>query len=220
MVLSLLFGKKYAQTAIGSIVLDATISENHNYTARPTTFPIESGQFVTDHIINDPETLEVTGMVSDTPLQILYISNRSVDAFNRLLQIYYNKEVITVVTGIKIYLDMVITELNIPRSIESGQSLTFNITFQKIKFTSSVRVNLNANNPFTVQQDKIPRQIVADANKYPNFENDPNTSFKDQAESPVSVGIQDLLPIPQNILTTVLANAAYINGAINANNTI
>src|SRR5690606_3776873 len=122
MVLSLLFGKKYAQSNIGGVVLDATISEDHQYTARVTSFPVENNRIISDHIINDPESLQITGMVTDTPLSILSSFNRSIDSFNRLIQIYNTRDRITVVTGITVYRDMVITNLQIPRTVQTGQS--------------------------------------------------------------------------------------------------
>jgi len=203
MVLSLLFGKKYARSSVGGVFLDATLTEDHQYNARATSYPVEDFRNITDHIINEPETLQLTGIVSDTPLSLLSSFNRSVDAFNRLVNIYTNKQIVTVVTGIKVYTNMCITSLQVPRNVQTGQSLTFSIEMQKIFLDNSVRLTLNENNPFNKAPDKIPREIVADANKYPFHGNDPNTSLKDQASSPVNVGIQQLLPISQSILPNI-----------------
>lgn len=204
MVLSLLFGRKYAQSNIGGIFLDATLSEDHQYNSRVTNYPVEDGRIISDHIINEPETLQITGIVSDTPLSILAPFNRSVDAFNRLVRIHTNKERITVVTGIKVYTDMVMTSLQVPRNLTTGQSLTFVIDLQKIFLETSVRLNLDFNDPFTKAPDKIPREIVADANRFPFIQNDPTTSLKDQASSEVDVGIQSLDPVPPSLFTRIL----------------
>lgn len=214
MVLSLLFGRKYAKTQVGAIALDATLSEDHQYSARVTNFPVENGLIVSDHIINDPIKLTVVGLVSDTPLNILLGSNRSVDAFNRLIQIFQKKEIITVITGVKVYQNMVLTALNVPRGVESGQSLTFNMQFQRIILDASVRLNLDPNNPFNRPKDVIPREQVAEANKYPSYQNDPITSLKDQASSGVDYGIQDLLPVPQNALANLRDSVNRIRGLI------
>src|SRR6188768_4318683 len=148
MVLSLLFGKKYARTAVASVVLDAVLSEEHVYNSRVTNYPIEDGRIISDHIINEPDTLQLTGVVSDTPLSFLAPFNRSINAFNTLVEIHNRRERITVVTGIKVYTDMVITSLQVPRNVQSGQSLTFVIDLQKIFIDTSVQVNLNTNSPF------------------------------------------------------------------------
>lgn len=213
MVLSLLFGKKYAQTSISNVVLDAVITEDHNYNSRVTSFPVENRLNISDHIINEPETLTISGVVSDTPLSILAPFNRSVNAFNQLIEIHNRRERITVVTGIKVYNDMVMTSLSVPRSVDSGQSLTFTIELQRVILDSSVRFTLDPNNPFNKPNLKIPREIVANADKYPFIQADPVTSLKDQASSGVNAGIQDLLPVPSVIYPRLLAQAVSI-GAI------
>lgn len=212
MVLSVLFGRKYARAQVGVIAIDATLSEDHEYTSRVTSFPVENGELVSDHIINEPEKLNLVGLVTDTPLNILLGFNRSITAFNRLIDIHRNKEIVTVVTGIKVYTNMVMTSLNVPRDLSTGQSLTFNMQFQKILLDSSTRLILNQNNPFNRQQDIISREQVANASKYPFIQNDPITSLKDQAMSGIDVGIQDLLPVPTNALSNVYASIARIKG--------
>lgn len=210
MVLSLLFGKKYARTAIASVVLDAVLSEDHVYNSRVTNYPIEDGRIISDHIINEPETLQLTGVVSDTPLAFLAPFNRSINAFNTLVEIHNRRERITVVTGIKVYTDMVITSLQVPRNVASGQSLTFVIDLQKVFLDTTVQVNFNTNNPFNKLPSVIPREQVADANKYPFIQADPSTSLKDQASSGIDSGIQDLVAVPAIILPRIRAQAAVL----------
>lgn len=213
MVLSLLFGKKYARTDVAGVVIDAVLSEDHFYNSRVTNYPVEDGRIISDHIINEPETLQITGVVSDTPLSFLAPFNRSINAFQRLVEIHNRKELITVVTGIKVYVNMAITSLQVPRNVQSGQSLTFTMDFQKVNLDSSIRFVENPNNPFNKQPDKIPREIVADADKYPFIQSDPPTSLKDQASSSIDAGIQDLAPIAPVVLPRIAAQAALI-GAI------
>lgn len=214
-VISILFGRKYSQTRIATVLMDATISEDYQYTSRATNFPIEIGSQISDHIIKDPLRVSISGIVSDTPLSLLARSNRSIDAFNRLIRIYETREVVTVITGIKVYTNMCMTQLNVPRNVNSGQSLVFNLEFQQLKIDSSVRLQLRENDPFGGVIDTIPREIVADADKYPFHGGDPVTSLKDQASSPVDIGIQDLQPIPPSIAPRVEADGLLIlNGGV------
>jgi hypothetical protein len=214
MVLSLLFNRKYAQSNVGGIFLDATLTEDHQYNSRVTNYPVEDGRIISDHIINDPETVQITGIVTDTPLAILSSFNRSIAAFNRLIEIHRNRERITVVTGIKVYTDMVMTGLQVPRNVATGQSLTFVIDLQKIYLDSSVRFTENPNDPLNKPADKIPREIVAETNKYPTMQNDPPTTLKDQAQSAVNVGIQDLIPIPAKILPNIYLQVEKLRGIV------
>lgn len=212
MVVSLLFGKKYARAQVGAVFLDAVVQEDHSYNNRVSNFPIEDGTFISDHVITEPLTVRISGIVSDTPLNIFAGFNRSVDSFNRLVRIVENKEIITVVTGIKVYTQMVITSLNVPRNIETGQSLTFNIELQKLIIDDTTRLNLVANGPFQKGIDRIPRQTVAESTNYPFLQNDPSTSLKDQASSGIDVGIQALRPIPEIIQARVLETALLLKG--------
>lgn len=212
MVLSLLFGKKYAKSTVGGVTLDATISEDHEFNSRVTNFPVEDGSIISDHIIKEPETLQITGIVTDTPLAILAAFNRSIDAFNRLIQIYENRERISVVTGIRVYTDMVMTSLQVPRNVQTGQSLTFVIELQKIFLDRSVRYLENIDNPFNKPQDKIPREIIADSQRYPFHQADPPFIFKDQAQSAVNAGIQDLLPVPNKVLPNIQNDIYKLRG--------
>lgn len=214
MVLSILFGRKYAQSNIGGVVLDATLSEDHEYNSRVTNYPVEDGRIISDHIINEPETVQITGIVTDSPLTILSSFNRSIDAFNRLVQIHKNRERITVVTGIKVYTNMVMTVLQVPRNVQTGQSLTFVIELQKIYLDSSIRLSLDPNDPFNKAADKIPREIVAETNKYPTMGGDPPTTLKDQASSAVNIGIQDLFPVPNKMLPNIQGQLSLLSGIV------
>jgi hypothetical protein len=212
MVLSLLFGKKYPSPKVGSIDLDVTIREEHRFASRVTNYPVEDGTIISDHIINEPDIVILVGLVTDTPLSIFAPFNRSIDAFNRLIQLHQNRDVVTVVTGLKVYKNMAITTLDVPRDIRTGQSLTFTIELQRIVFDTSVRLLLDQGNIFGGIQTKIPRDTVASNANYPIIQNDPADSLKDQASSGINVGVQSLAPIPGNILPAVLSVKRQILG--------
>lgn len=205
MTISLLFGKKYAKSKIGSVFLDATLSEVHESTSVATSFPIEDGSFISDYIINNPETLQISGLVTDTPLSFFSGFNRSVTAFNELLRAQKNKELLNVVTGVKIYTNMVLTSISVPRDAQTGLSLTFNITLQKVILDNSTTINLNENDPFNRVEGVINRDQVAESTEYPFIQNDPELSLKDQAQSTVQIGIQNLQPVNSAISDSLLS---------------
>lgn len=214
MVLSLLYGKKYLAPRVGTVSLDVTIREEHRFSSRVTNYPVEDGTIVSDHIINDPDTVVLQALVTDTPLNILSGFNRSIDAFNRLIDIHRKREVVTVITGLKVYPNMAITALDVPRDIRTGQSLTFTIELQRIVFDTNVRVQIDNGDAFGGIQNNIPREIVADNSKYPLIQNDPPGSLKDQAASGINAGLQSLIPVPTAALATVLEGRAAILGII------
>lgn len=213
MVLSLIFGRKYAQSKVGIVTFDTMVAEEHRFTSRVTAFPVENGTIVSDHIINNPDIVILSGLVSDTPLNIFAPFNRSVAAFNQLTQIHAQRQIVNVVTGIRIYRNMAITSLDVPRTIRTGQTLTFNIQLQRIIFDDTIQVLTDQGNVFGGVQDNTPRDIVAENTNIPIIQNDPPFSLKDQASSAINVGVQSLDSVPPSILPNVLDTVNIIAGA-------
>jgi len=60
---------QFIKPGLGTVlVLDAVINENHQASAQPTMYPVEDGSIVSDHVVQNPVTLSLTGIISDTPL--------------------------------------------------------------------------------------------------------------------------------------------------------
>ena len=220
MVLSLLFGKKYAQSrfqdalsSLDLVVFDTMISETHRFNSRVTTYPVENGTIVSDHILKLPVTVSLAGFVTDTPLSFLNILasfNRSADAFNKLVNLYEDRTVFRVVTGLKVYENMTIVALDVPRTVKTGQTLTFNIELQQIIFSDVINTPLNITNVFVGTQTIRSNDIIAANTNIPILNNDPPNSLKDQASTNVNTGVQTPAPIP----TATLPNVQTIRLAI------
>lgn len=62
---------QFIQSQTGTIFsIDCTMKETHGRNAEATKFEIEDGDIISDHIILDPFTLELEGIISDSPLSI------------------------------------------------------------------------------------------------------------------------------------------------------
>ena len=216
MPLSLIYGRKYAQSKVGVVTFDTMVQEEHKFSSRVTYFPVERGTIISDHIINQPDIVILSGLVSDTPLTIFAPFNRSVAAFNALLEIHRRREIIDVVTGIKLYRNMAITSLDVPRTVKTGQTLTFNIELQRIIFDDNDSVFINANNVFAGTLDNTSRDMVKDNFNIPNLEDDPPLSLKDQASTASSLCFQSLNTVPAAITPNVVVNLAAILGITQA----
>jgi len=70
MTASLLFGKKGAK--IGSLQLDATVSESHDYENQVSEWPVENGQTIIDNIRKVPERLTINGLISNFPIDVRF----------------------------------------------------------------------------------------------------------------------------------------------------
>lgn len=151
-VLNILFGNK--RTQIGNIVLDASVEESHSAKATVTRNPIEDGSEVSDHVRLNSLELKINGVISDTPSVFGLIQNpslttrdfvstivgkskRSVDAYNKLIELRNKRETFTVITNLKVYQNMVIEELVIDRNATTANAIHFTAQLVQIQKVSS-----------------------------------------------------------------------------------
>lgn len=161
----LIFGRR-EPGQIGSLTLDTTIDERHEYTNQVSSFPIEDGSEITDHVRQEPERITLTGIVTKSPVKFLGGALvRKTDFFQRgnendavqealetlltdagyafpiqpgTLQARKNTvRPIDVVTGLRCYPGMIITNLSIPRDKSTGDAMRFSITLKKVNFVES-----------------------------------------------------------------------------------
>jgi hypothetical protein len=129
---------------IQELVLDASIDEQHKYTNKVSRFPIEDGSTITDHIINEPVAITMQGFITNTPVleadssvaRTGYAANRVDTAFEALISIFTKKEIVTIVTGLMTYSNMVLVSLTVPRNKTIGDTLRFTADFQEIKIVT------------------------------------------------------------------------------------
>jgi hypothetical protein len=133
---------KYVVGEFKNIELDAILEETHEWKVEATSNPVEEGSPVSDHIILHPDRLRVRGWVSD---QSITLSSNIFDAkkygtqkkteyaFETFREIMKAKGVLTVYTKNRTYTNMVLTDLNIPRSAGNGESLEFVMDFLEIR---------------------------------------------------------------------------------------
>lgn len=129
---------------IGGISIDATISDSLSYKAVITEYPVEEGSFISDHINLQPYTVEMRGIVSDSPLSSPNIhenrnfnedsNSRVKNAYEALLDLYFTKEPFDVVTGLDIFENVFFTSFEINRDATTGEALSFSAEFQEILF--------------------------------------------------------------------------------------
>lgn len=141
------FSNPYIPKSMGSLTVNAWESENHDRSNNVTSYPVESGVEISDHIQPQPIELSVSGIVEaiDTGANI-------VDAFLTLEEIMAAKQVITIVTGLKVYENMAVLSSNVTRTALNGGSLSFTASLRQISIVSS-------------QAIVIPNNFLSDDNK-------------------------------------------------------
>lgn len=148
MALSLIFNK-IPRGQINGLTLDAVLSENNSFTSTVTENPVEDGKTISDNIINDPYKVNMAGIISDTPPNLLGIGSstsgsKSKAAFDLLVNARDQKQLFNVVTGFKVYQNMAFTNLDSNRDKDTGQSLNFTSSMTQIDKVGSKTVEIPA----------------------------------------------------------------------------
>ena len=142
---------------IDIVELDATLRENEEYVNTVTEFPVEAGFAINDHIIHQPEKVTIEGFITNTPvpnsvtaapLLTIGAGNRVTGAMEKLLELAgYDSsgvngagvkesikppKIIDIEMGLRVYHDMVIERLTIPRDNKTGETLSFTIEAKRI----------------------------------------------------------------------------------------
>ena len=164
MGLSLLFslsGAFRTRPQIASIKLDASLSESHNYSSTITDSPLEDGSVVSDHIINNPFRLDITGSISNIPslgigiltlpavtavasiISIFKTKNKIKDAEEEFRNIRKKKIVFSVITGLRRYKNMVLESFTFNRDASIGDALEFTASLKQINIVSTKLITIN-----------------------------------------------------------------------------
>lgn len=131
-LLDLLFN--VTQTEIGSVTVDATLSQEHTSAADVTDHPVEDGADVSDHVRVRAPRVRLTGVVSNTPLVASNFTgdDRAGATWQDLLGLQHTGALIDVVTSLDTYDNMVIEELSATRDAQRGDSLHFTAVLKRI----------------------------------------------------------------------------------------
>lgn len=143
---SILFDRQKAR--VGLVNLDATVEETHTKTNELTDFPVDTGVSITDHIRQMPESIEINGIVSNTPIvfaasiqapspiegDLTRISDRVEFAYEELRRIMNVGELVTVVTTLRTYENMALTGLAVTRNASTGRVLNATLLLREVLF--------------------------------------------------------------------------------------
>lgn len=142
-LLNLIFKKdNFIGTIDLEVELDVIISEGVSTSSTITQNPVEQGADVSDHIIINPLSFAMSGIVSDTPvkflgglssgLSLLSGETPSVKAWDKLLQLQASREPFTLVTNLKEYDNVVIETLSTTQDKDTSKMLNFSATMKEI----------------------------------------------------------------------------------------
>lgn len=135
------------KSKIGVVELDATAREVHTVDVEVTQHPVEKGAAISDHKRRKPKTLQIEGIVTNTPIATPEnldpgADARADNAYRELIEAADSEELLTVVTGLETYENMAIVSLVMPRNASTGECLHFTAALQEIRIVESKTIEL------------------------------------------------------------------------------
>ena len=127
--------------SVDDIEFDAMIDSEEGYEADVPEYPTEKGFSVSDTIVLKADTLNMTLYVTDTPVTWRERTGsgpgKTEGVVRRLKDLYFAKKILEVTTTDCVYSNMVITSMNIKKSVEVGYAREIPIAFKKIEVTET-----------------------------------------------------------------------------------
>lgn len=138
--------KVLTPVTIGGIEFDALIDEEKSMNSTIPTYPVEDGFAVSDTIILEPLSLQMTLYISNTPVTWLRRHGSSIDRVekicNALENLWLSKSLVKVVTSNAIYTNMGMVSISIKKSKELGYAREVSMQLQKVNVTKRKRVTI------------------------------------------------------------------------------
>lgn len=160
-------GTLAGESITGSVMLDASIGEQHIGASQVTEHQVENGPDVADHIRPMPNKVSIDGIITNTPIntpttQMFGVTGRQEkidagstsyralkfsdtfdrvkDAHNTITEALEGSALWTVTTTLARYENMVVVNYSVTRNAENGNSLRFVADFQQIRIVESQEV--------------------------------------------------------------------------------
>ena len=134
--------------SVDDIEFDALIDSEEGYEADVPEYPTEKGFSVSDTIVLKADTLNMTLYVTDTPATWRERTGsgpgKTEGVVRRLKDLYFAKKILEVTTTDCVYSNMVITSMNIKKSVEVGYAREIPIAFKKIEVTETATAEIPA----------------------------------------------------------------------------
>lgn len=133
-----------------SLEMDALVSEAPEYGATPTKNAVERGADVTDHVALNPVSLNIEGVISNTPTSLLKIASGTTlktkkpadEGYAFLKKLWQQRRPFNFVGGWEMYQNMVIVSLSVPRRAASGDALMFSCRMQQLNLVESTEITI------------------------------------------------------------------------------
>lgn len=156
-----------------AIVFDAVTDTGIRRQADITSYPVESGAEVSDHVQIKNTTFKLSGIITETPIRLekdlLYSAGvngtRISQAIEYLDKIFDGRQPITLVTEHKVYENVILS--GISYDYKSEFAMQFDLEFEQIRLVSKAEVNVIATKTQSNSSvgGTVKQKVVSNSNK-------------------------------------------------------
>ncbi|MBB2918336.1 phage baseplate protein [Cupriavidus alkaliphilus] len=131
---SLVFDSGTARSSVGAILLDALLNEETSLSSQATSYAVEDGAPISDHVVLESERLSLSGWITAADTVLFGAGGRSklIAAKEALRNIHKERLPVVVVTGMDSYADMVMETCKISRD-SKGEFFEVSCDFRRIR---------------------------------------------------------------------------------------
>lgn len=126
-------GETYIMPLLATV--DGYHSETHSMRLSTTSYPVESGGALTDNAVREPSTVRLSGVVSDVipaSHSSVYLGKDAL-AWNTMFTLMDTRALVDVITPIRWYRNMIITQCDTTRDVNTGaNALRFEMSLREI----------------------------------------------------------------------------------------
>lgn len=149
-LLEVVFGEK-RKLAIGLVQFDASLTETHTKRNTIPSHPVESGTNISDHIRQEPDEITLQGVVTDHP--IVYLASETAPspldgdltaandradlAYAEMQRVMADGELVSIVTTLREYENMGITEMTVQRDSANGNVFNATIAAREVRIVTT-----------------------------------------------------------------------------------
>ncbi|MCC6178813.1 MAG: phage baseplate protein [Phycisphaerales bacterium] len=143
-----------------SITIDCSISERHTSVVELTRHPIEEGASPVDHAREQPERVQLDGLLTNTPLGPEERAARGLsevegrpgapgvpgyaqEQFGKLRALKSARRAVTLKTAFRTYSNMVVVSLEVPRDAKTADAIRFSLVMESVRFVKSELARLD-----------------------------------------------------------------------------
>lgn len=150
------------------LAVDGVIAEDTTRAMRLTSYPLENGEQVSDHLIKEPLVYVMDGVFTDTPLGATGFATtfngvvdgvsgifgksestgqtRSQQAYFELVKLQESRALLQIQTSLKLYSDLVLEELTTRQTKDSSRAIFFTAKFKQALLVTEAGLSINADN--------------------------------------------------------------------------